>query len=533
MSSIMLPRFVETRRLRVVLQRPLADYVAAFDQKAPVALLDSALRGRRARFSFLATGLRFSLEAYVLPESDAESVSRARLVFRDHAAPEVTSRRASVEWLGDPFDAVEAVLQKLRPAWEAAEAGAHGAPTGMMGTARTLRDAPPFVSGAVGFLGYELAKCIERLPTLPAQGATDLWLGWFNQVLAHDHETGETTLFTTVYGDDRGQLAARAEHEQAGVMAALANVHADVSSDRVGRAVAPWKHVEERMYHACVTAAVGHIERGDIFQVCLTQRIDAPFEGDPWTAYCRLRAVNPAPHAAFLRTPYGAVLSASPERFLAVAADGRVESCPIKGTRRRGRDPADDAVERNELATSEKDRAENTMIVDLVRSDLGRVCAYGSVQVPQYGVVETYPAVFQLVSTVCGRLRPGAGLAALLRATFPGGSMTGAPKIEAMKIAATLEASPRGIYAGALGYFDVRGAVDLAMVIRTAVIARGRVTVGTGGAITADSTPSAEHEEMRLKARAVVQALEDAQREGVQREGVQSEASQGDAERCT
>jgi aminodeoxychorismate synthase component I len=260
-----------------------------------------------------------------------------------------------------------------------------------------------------------------------------------------------------------------------------------------------------------VALLLERIEAGDVYQACLTHRFEQPFSGDPWRLYRALRARNPAPFGAWLALPEAAICSSSPERFLAVAADGRLESRPIKGTRPRGEDPARDAALAAELARSEKDRAENLMIVDLVRNDLGRVCATGSIEVPELRAIESYATVHQMVSTVTGRLRPGVRRADAIRAAFPPGSMTGAPKLAAMRLLAGLEPVRRGVYSGALGYLDVRGGADLSVVIRTAVVAGGRACVHSGGGIVADSEPAAEWSESLAKARVLLEAIGAAQ----------------------
>ena len=258
-------------------------------------------------------------------------------------------------------------------------------------------------------------------------------------------------------------------------------------------------------------AAVEHcreaILAGRIFEVCLTQQMSMQFAGSPWDLYRTLGEINPAPYAACLDLPGFAVVSASPERFLKLNGDRVAESRPIKGTAPRGTDPEADAALRDGLASSSKDRAENVMIVDLVRNDLGRVCETGSVKVPELCVLESYPTVHQLVSTIRGRLAPERDALDLVRACFPGGSMTGAPKVEAMKLIDEVEHTTRGVYAGSLGYLDRRGTMDLAIVIRTLLCKDGRAWLGTGGAITADSDPGAEYDETLAKARALIQAV--------------------------
>ncbi|HEV2376333.1 MAG TPA: aminodeoxychorismate synthase component I [Streptosporangiaceae bacterium] len=260
-------------------------------------------------------------------------------------------------------------------------------------------------------------------------------------------------------------------------------------------------------YLARIEASLAEIRQGESYEVCLTNMAAVPVNEDVLTVYRRLRRVSPVPYGALLVFPGVSVLSASPERFLSVGAGGTVESRPIKGTRPRGVDPAEDEWLRHDLATAEKDRAENLMIVDLVRNDLGQVCENGTVHVPRIFEVETYPLVHQLVSTVRGRLRAGVSALDCVRATFPGGSMTGAPKRRTMQIIDRLEEGPRGVYSGVLGWFGLSGAADLSVVIRTIVIAEGTARFGTGGAIVTLSDPAAEYEETLVKTRPMLAAL--------------------------
>jgi para-aminobenzoate synthetase component 1 len=249
------------------------------------------------------------------------------------------------------------------------------------------------------------------------------------------------------------------------------------------------------------------IAAGELYQANLTHRLAARFSGDAWRLYEALRARSPAPFAAFVGLPELTIVGSSPEGFLRLDADGAVETRPIKGTRPRGETAADDARLFEELRSSEKERAENAMIVDLMRNDLGRVCAPGSVEVPELFAIERYATLFQMVSTVRGRLRPGRDRVDLLRAAFPPGSMTGAPKIAAMQLLARLEPVRRGVYSGALGYLDARGGADLCVVIRT-LLCRGRQAwLHVGGGIVLDSDPRAEWEETLAKARAPLDAI--------------------------
>jgi para-aminobenzoate synthetase component I len=262
----------------------------------------------------------------------------------------------------------------------------------------------------------------------------------------------------------------------------------------------------ESHYISQVQRCKDYIADGDVFQVNLSQRLQGPFAGDPFALYARLAAINPAPFAAYVPGDGYAIASASPERFLKLAG-GTVAARPIKGTRPRGANASHDEHLRRELESSEKDRAENLMIVDLMRSDLGRVARIGSVRVERLFEIEPHPSVWQMVSTLRATLRDDASAADLLRACWPPGSMTGAPKVRAMEIIEEMEPVRRGPYAGAIGYFDASGAMDLSVVIRTAVVCGNRVVIQLGGAIVADSQPQAELAETYAKGRLLLQAL--------------------------
>ncbi|HEY8257585.1 MAG TPA: aminodeoxychorismate synthase component I, partial [Gemmatimonadales bacterium] len=263
-----------------------------------------------------------------------------------------------------------------------------------------------------------------------------------------------------------------------------------------------------RGYLDAVARVREYIIAGDIFQANLSQRFQAPAPVSPFDLYGKLRRRNPAPFAAYLGFGEVAVLSASPERFLSLDEKGRhVETRPIKGTRPRGLGPMHDAALGRALSESDKDRAENVMIVDLLRNDLSRVCRPGTVRVPELFALEQHPTVHHLVSTVVGELEPGADAVALLRAAFPGGSITGAPKVRAMEIIAELEPTRRGVYCGSVGYIATSGAMDTSIVIRTYVGLGGQVYFQAGGGIVADSDPELEYRETLDKARALIEVL--------------------------
>jgi para-aminobenzoate synthetase len=361
-----------------------------------------------------------------------------------------------------------------------------------------------FTCGFAGYLGYELKAelggALAHRSPLP-----DAALVLCDRLVAFDHEKQRVHLLALA--DAAGAAAADAwlsatERE----LEALADRQPPAPPAPSGPLTfAPRE--ERDAYLANIAACKHEIFEGETYEVCLTTELHSDGAIDPLAAYRRLRARNPAPHAALLRLGEVSVLSSSPERFLSVDRDRVVESKPIKGTAPRAAHPAEDAYRGAALRSDEKSRAENLMIVDLVRNDLGRVCALGSVDVPALMAVESYATVHQLVTTVRGRLRPDATAIDCIRAAFPGGSMTGAPKLRTMEIIDRLEAGPRGVYSGALGFLSVNGTADLSIVIRTLVAAPDGLRIGAGGAIVAASDPVAEHEEMLLKARAVLAAV--------------------------
>lgn len=356
---------------------------------------------------------------------------------------------------------------------------------------------PPFQGGVAGWLSYDLGRSLERLP--PPRAAAPAFpaavLGVFDAVAAFDHHQGRAW----VVGESH---AARHLHHRLSAAPPLPDL------DWAGGVTAR-PDLDRPRYEADIARVVDYIRAGDVFQANLAQRFTAPLPPDlpPFTLYRRMRTRAPGPFAAYVAGGGMALASVSPERFLALDEHGHAESRPIKGTRRRGGDAATDAELAAELAASVKDRAENLMILDLMRNDLGRVCALGSVAAPQRMGLETFPAVHHLVSVVTGRLRPGLDGVDLLRACFPPGSITGAPKLRAMEIIAELESAPRGPYCGAFGWLADSGALDLAVAIRTLAAADGLAVVHAGGGVTADSDPAAEYDETLVKAGPILAAL--------------------------
>ena len=408
---------------------------------------------------------------------------------------------------GERYDDAVALWRRLA----AQEHGAPGAPT----------PPAPFTGGAVGAWAYDFGRRLERLPVRARDDLAlpDFVLGFYDVVGAIDHDTGANWLFSSGLPLAGTERAVRAEER---LEAFARRIEAAVPPNAPGAAWAlsePVSTFEHAGYMAAVERVKDHIRRGDIFQANLSQRWTArvaPPAGADGTSTAALgRALfgalarrSPAPHAAYLDAGDHAVVSASPERFLELRGS-RVETRPIKGTRPRGRTPSEDAALRRELAASAKDRAENVMIVDVLRNDLGRVCAAGSVRTTGLCELEAFPQVFHLTSTVTGELGPKLDAIDLLHACFPGGSITGAPKIRAMEIIESLEPVRRHLYTGAIGYLDWSGDADWNIAIRTALVTPGAIHFAAGGGITSDSDPEAEYAETLHKAAGLRTALAD------------------------
>ena len=357
---------------------------------------------------------------------------------------------------------------------------------------------PPFQGGIAGYVGYDWGAELERVrrPAATEPQIPDAVLGLYDWVIAWDHMDGRAwsiawTPQRLAWVRDRLAVPLRAPS------AVPRHSPPSVASN-----------FTRGEYEAGVTRIRAYIAGGDVYQVNLAQRLQTSFTGAPLELYRRLRARSPAPFGAYLAFGDLSIASISPERFLRLDAVTRgAEARPIKGTRPRGATPAEDAALAEALQASEKDRAENVMIVDLLRNDLGKVCRPGSVRVPELYALESHPTVHHLVSTVTGVLGAGADAFDLLLAAFPGGSVTGAPKIRAMEIIAELERAPRGVYCGAIGYVSATGAMDLNIPIRTLVLQGGVATFHAGAGIVWDSDPAAEYEETLAKARALIDAL--------------------------
>jgi para-aminobenzoate synthetase component 1 len=357
----------------------------------------------------------------------------------------------------------------------------------------------PFAGGLIGNLGYDFGRRLERLP---ARARDDLrWpdarLGLYDWALISDHQARSSQLmFHPRVPPARRQRLINLFEAPAALSAGPFRLAAPMAAD-----------LDAEQYRAAFERVQQYIEAGDCYQINLAQRFRAPCQGDPWTAYQALRQACSTPFSGYQQWPDGsALLSFSPERFIKVKA-GQVETRPIKGTRPRGATPAEDAANAAQLLASAKDRAENLMIVDLLRNDLGRNCRIGSVRVPQLFGLESYPNVHHMVSSVTGQLAPGKDCLDLLAGSFPGGSITGAPKIRALQIIDEVEPNRRGPYCGSLLYLDVRGEMDSSIAIRSLLIKDGQVSCWGGGAIVADSEWRQEYEESIFKVRVLLETL--------------------------
>ncbi|HEU5063735.1 MAG TPA: aminodeoxychorismate synthase component I [Solirubrobacterales bacterium] len=396
---------------------------------------------------------------------------------------------------GEPlFDRLRPRLDALRPA--------------------DLPDLPfEFDCGFVGYLGYELkAECGYESPHRSEH--PDAAFIFSDRLIAFDHEQEQTYLLClhrlgeeeaaeAWFDTTASRLTESANGGEPGAGPTLQVGPAPGSPPRaLSLARSRERYLEE------IETCLERLREGESYEICLTNQLQAELDVDPLDLYRRLRRANPAPFASYLRFGDLAVLSSSPERFLRVSRAGEAEARPIKGTSRRGTTPAEDEELAAALAADQKNRAENLMIVDLLRNDLGSVCEVGSVAVPRIMEVETYETVHQLVSEVRGRLRPELSALDCVRSCFPPGSMTGAPKRRTTEILDELEGAARGVYSGAIGWFGLGGGLDLSVAIRAIVLAGGRATIGAGGAIVLQSDPAREYEEMLLKAAAALRAID-------------------------
>ena len=446
----------------------MAGMFALFKGVSHAVFLDSSLAGPRlGRYSYL------TADPFLVLRSKGRHV-------------QIESRGEIQRLESDPFD----VLRDLLKGYSQAR----------------VQGLPPFQGGAVGYLAYELAHHLETLPRSADDdlGLPEMNIAFYDWVIARDGATGSTWAIATglpegTDGEAQERLRwieRRLNQEPAPPRPVVPTPPAGVMRSNFSRSE----------YVRAVGVVKDYIVEGDIYQANISQRFETPIRGEPWELYLRLRRDSAAPFSAYIGFPEVTVLSASPEEFLRLE-NGAVITRPMKGTRPRGPTPDEDRRIAAELLASEKDRAENIMIVDLMRSDLGKVCRPGSIGVPEIFTIEEYPTVFQMVSTVSGELRPDVDAVDLLRACYPGGSVTGAPKIRAMEIIDELEPTQRSVYCGAIGYMGFDDTMLMSIPIRIILVVDGTAYVQVGGGIVADSEPDAEYEETMHKARGSFRAL--------------------------
>lgn len=382
---------------------------------------------------------------------------------------------------------------------------------------RVIADLPPFQGGWAGMLGYGYGRALEKLPDPKHDEfkTPDIILGYYRSVVAFDHFLGKTWLLSS--HDSAGACLAALDLMESRLKTAKTN-HSDATAKetRFPASLHPvpghphlFSHFTRPAYEEKIARAIEYIRAGDCFQINLAQRLCRKDTGDPFHLLRSMARVNPAPFAAWLDWGEGQVISASPERFLKLDR-GTIETRPIKGTRPRSADSSRDSAIASELLASAKDRAENIMIVDLLRNDIGKVCSYGTVTVPRLCVLESYPRVHHMVSEVVGQLARGNTALDLLRACFPGGSVTGAPKIRSMELITELEETARGPYCGSMFWLGHDGNFDSNILIRTVIRRGGWLTFPVGGGIVADSTPTGEYDETMHKAAGIMAGIEDA-----------------------
>ncbi|MEE8348345.1 MAG: anthranilate synthase component I family protein [Acidobacteriota bacterium] len=372
-------------------------------------------------------------------------------------------------------------------------------------------DLPPFTGGAVGAFCYEMVREFERLPDRKSIGKAILEAGsgpvlmdFYSNILAFDHLKHQIVIISHE-GEDRVRALEKKLFEPSLEELREGGLRLETPQEKSPRNVN--SNFSQEKFDAAVCRAKEYITAGDIFQVVLSQRFEAEFQGDPFNVYRALRYLNPSPYMFFLKRGDLSVAGSSPEMLVRVQGDG-LEYRPIAGTRRRGRTTEEEALLEQELLNDEKERAEHLMLVDLGRNDLGRVSEYGSVKVENFMSVEKYSHVMHLVSALKGRLRPQLDRFDALKACFPAGTVTGAPKVRAMEIIEELEPARRGIYSGAIGYLDYTGNLDTCIAIRTIVFHGGKAYLQAGAGIVADSVPELENKECRHKAEALFRALE-------------------------
>jgi anthranilate synthase component 1 len=448
-------------------------------------LFESVEGGEKwARYSFLGSG--------------------ARAIFRARGADVEWTERGETTRLRAPGDPLEVLRERLASLHAAVPADA---------------DLPRFLGGAVGAVAYDWVRFVERIPDANPDeiGMPELFFFLPETVVVFDNVRHSALVVRHVEvreGDDRRALYEQAVDELDRVVARLREpLPAEPRHAPVRAPMDLQRSMSREEFHGIVKRAKDYIEAGDIFQVVLSLLFRIPLQVDPFLIYRHLRRINPSPYLFFLRCEGPVLIGSSPEIHVRLE-DGRIDLRPIAGTRRRGRTPEEDAALERELVEDPKERAEHVMLVDLGRNDVGRVAEVGSVTVTEFGIVERYSHVMHLVSNVQGRLSPGLDWLDLLRATFPAGTLSGAPKVRAMEIIDELENVRRGFYGGCVGYVDYSGNMDTAIAIRTMLVHGGQIYLRAGAGVVADSDPESEYQECLGKGRALVEAI-DLAREGV------------------
>lgn len=375
---------------------------------------------------------------------------------------------------------------------------------------QTIEELPAFQGGAVGFFSYDLGRQLENLPdeNLDDLGVPDCYLGFYDKGLAVDHLKKKIYIFATGLPFKGNKAYKKAKDDILELKKKISNIpfngDEDINTSYVNGELI--KHFNKEEYCRITQRAIDYIAAGDIFQVNLSQRFSIRINVTPWKLYKKLVKINPAPFSAFLGFEDYSIVSSSPERFLRISGSD-LETRPIKGTRPRGKNKDEDAAFKNELLNSEKDKAELVMIVDLERNDFGKVCQIGSVKVQELFRLEEYATVYHLVSIIKGKLQDDRDVVDVIKSVFPGGSITGAPKIRAMEIIEELEPVKRGVYTGSIGYLGFNGECDLNIVIRTFIIKDEKAYFQVGGGIVVDSVPEKEYEETLHKAKALKNSL--------------------------
>ncbi len=381
------------------------------------------------------------------------------------------------------------------------------------------RDLPPFLGGAVGFVSYDWVRFVERIPDANPDeiGLPDLRFIFPEVVVIHDNARHTAFVVRHVElrrGDDHGAIYEAAVADVNQVVGRLREpLPAEIERDELRAPMALARSSTREEFHQIVKRAKEYIEAGDIFQVVLSQQFRVPLQVDPFTIYRHLRSINPSPYLFFIRCDGPVMIGSSPEALVRLSGR-KIDVRPIAGTRRRGATAEDDEAIEAGLLADAKERAEHLMLVDLGRNDVGRVATIGSVKVSEFAIVERYSHLMHIVSNVQGELRPGLDWLDLLRATFPAGTLSGAPKVRAMEIIDELENLRRGHYGGCVGYIDYSGNMDTAIAIRTMLVKEGEIFMRTGAGIVADSDPDYEYEETMTKVQALVEAI-DMAREGI------------------